>query len=172
MSRIILETDRLSLDELEAGRDELFIFQLLNEPGFLENIGDREIYDLDAASAYIEQRQGLSYRKNGFGLWRVVCRATGEAIGLCGLVRREGLAFPDLGYAYLEAAWSMGFAQEAAAATVAYARDQLHLKTLAAITKPSNKASMRVLEKVGFLFQRMIDLPGQDSPSTYFLLET
>jgi RimJ/RimL family protein N-acetyltransferase len=170
MTRQIFETERLVLDELTAGRDELFIFQLLNEPGFLENIGDREIYDLETASGYIEKSFGESYRKNGFGLWRVASRASGESLGLCGLVRRDGLEFPDLGYAFLESAWAKGYAQEAAAASVAYARDNLGMKTLAAITKPDNKASMRVLEKVGFKFQGMIDLPGSDTESTYFLV--
>jgi len=170
MSTVILETDRLILDELVAERDALFIFQLLNEPGFLENIGDREIYDLDAACGYIEDRQGRSYRENGFGLWRVTSRHSGDSLGLCGLVRREGLEFPDVGYAFLEIAWSKGYAQEAAAATIAHARDVLGLKTLAAITKPENKASQRVLEKVGFQFQGMIDLPGHEGPSTYFTI--
>lgn len=171
MSKVILETERLILDELQSGRNELFIFQLLNEPGFLENIGDREIYDLEAARGYIEDRVGSSYRENGFGLWRVVSRETGESLGLCGLVKREGLEFPDVGYAFLESAWSKGYAQEAAAATIAHARDVLGLKALAAITKPENKASIRVLEKVGFQFQRMIDLPGHDGPSTYFTID-
>jgi len=101
----------------------------------------------------------------------VTSRETGESLGLCGLVRREGLDFPDVGYAFLEFAWSRGYAREAAAATVAYAREKLAMKTLAAITKPDNKASMRVLEKVGFTFQGMIDLPGIEAPSTYFLIE-
>ena len=171
MSRQILETERLVLDELTAGRDELFIFQLLNEPGFLENIGDREIYDLEAASAYIENRQGRSYQENGFGLWRVTSRETGESLGLCGLVRRDGLDFPDVGYAFLESAWSKGYAREAAIATVAYARDSLGMRTLAAITKPDNQASIHVLEKVGFRFQGMINVPGHDAPTTYFLMD-
>ena len=170
MSRQILETERLVLDELTAGRDELFIFQLLNEPGFLENIGDREIYDLDAARGYIETRQRRSYRENGFGLWRVTSRNSGASLGLCGLVRRDGLAYPDIGYAFLETEWSKGYAQEAAAATIALARDKLGLKILAAITKPENKASQRVLEKIGFQFQGMIALPGHDGPSTYFTI--
>ncbi|OXE34907.1 MAG: GNAT family N-acetyltransferase [Phenylobacterium zucineum] len=170
MTTVILETERLILDELQAGRDDLFIFQLLNEPGFLENIGDREIDDLEAASDYIETRQVQSYRQNGFGLWRAVSRETGQSLGLCGLVKRDGLEFPDVGYAFLESAWAKGYASEAAAATLAYARDHLGLKTLAAITKPDNKASMRVLEKVGFQFRRMITLPGHDGPSTYFTI--
>lgn len=169
MTGPILTTERLVLDELALNRDELFIFQLLNEPGFLNNIGDREIHDLEAAADYIGNRVGQGYRDNGFGLWRVASRATGESLGLCGLVRRESLDFPDVGYAFLESAWGQGYAQEAASATVTHAREALGIKTLAAITKPENRASIRVLEKVGFTFQGMINLPGHEGPSTYFL---
>jgi RimJ/RimL family protein N-acetyltransferase len=87
-------------------------------------------------------------------------------------LRRAGLAVPDVGYAFLEGVWGQGLAQEAAAATVAYARDRLGLSSLAAIAKPDNKASLRVLEKVGFLNQGLIDLPGQAEPNAYFTLST
>ena len=99
-------------------------------------------------------------------------RESGQAVGLCGLLQRAGLAVPDVGYAFLESVWGQGLAQEAAAATVAYARDQLGLASLAAIAKPDNQASIRVLEKVGFLRQGLIDLPGQPLPNAYFTLQT
>jgi [ribosomal protein S5]-alanine N-acetyltransferase len=172
MTVSLITTRRLIFDELTVGRDEPFIFQLLNERGFIDNIGDRGITDLQAASAYIQDGQLRSYRENGFGLWRVCSRDSGQALGLCGLVRRAGLVVPDVGYAFLEGVWGQGLAQEAAAATVAYARDRLGLSSLAAIAKPDNKASLRVLEKVGFLNQGLIDLPGQAEPNAYFTLST
>ena len=112
----MITTRRLIFDELTVGRDEPFIFQLLNQRGFIDNIGDRGITDLQAASAYIQDGQLRSYRENGFGLWRVCSRDSGQALGLCGLVRRAGLAVPDVGYAFLEGVWGQGLAQEAAAA--------------------------------------------------------
>ena len=160
------------MDQLAIGRDEPFIYKLLNQRGFIDNIGDRGITDLQAASVYIQDGPQRSYRDHGFGLWRVCTRESGQAVGLCGLLQRAGLAVPDVGYAFLESVWGQGLAQEAAAATVAYARDQLGLASLAAIAKPDNQASIRVLEKVGFLRQGLIDLPGQPLPNAYFTLQT
>jgi hypothetical protein len=142
----LITTRRLIFDELAVGRDEPFIHRLLNERGFIDNIGDRGIRDLQAASAYIQDGPQRSYRENAFGLWRVCSRDSGQAVGLCGLVQRAGLAVPDVGYAFL----------------------QLGLASLAAIAKPDNQASIRVLEKVGFLRQGLIDLPGQPLPNAYF----
>lgn len=172
MTVSLITTRRLIFDELAVGRDEPFIYQLLNERGFIDNIGDRGIRDLEAAAAYIQDGPQRSYREHGFGLWRLRSRDVGQAVGLCGLVRRAGLAVPDVGYAFLEAVWGLGLAQEAAAATVAYARDRLGISHLEAIAKPDNKASLRVLEKVGFLRQGLIDLPGQAEPNAYFTLST
>ena len=165
---MILATERLVLDELVAERDALFMFELLNEPGFLDNIGDRGVTDLDGARAYIERAAVASYARNGFGLWRVVEAAGGRPVGICGLVRREGLDVPDIGYALLACAEGRGYATEAARATLAYARGTLGLTRIAAITGPDNKASIRVLEKIGLRFEKMLRVAGGDEASCYF----
>lgn len=165
----LIETERLELDELAVDRDELFVFQLLNEPGFLDNIGDREVNDLEGARAYIETGPVASYAANGFGLWRVVTKSDGHSIGICGLVRRDGLGDPDVGYAFLESSWGQGYAAEAAAATLVYARGKLGLERIVAITKPSNAASIRVLEKIGLTFDGVIQLPGHDGDSSFYV---
>ena len=103
MAAPILETRRLSLHELSAEVDEdaAFIFRLLNEPSFLKNIGDRGVHSLQDAYAYLRQGPMASYLANGFGLYRVQVKATGETAGMCGLVKRATLQDPDLGYALL-----------------------------------------------------------------------
>ena len=166
---MILETERLNLDELAVDRDELFIFELLNEPGFLDNIGDRGVRDLSAARDYIETGPARSYAEHGYGLWRVVEKASGEAIGICGLVKREGLDDPDVGYAFLESVWGQGYAAEAAGATMDFARKTLGIGKIVAITTPGNVASIRVLEKIGLKSEGMISLPGHDGESSYFV---
>lgn len=166
-----LETERLVLDELTAGRDELFIFELLNEPGFLENIGDRGVTDLAAATGYIENGPAASYAKRGFGLWRVVEKASGLSVGICGLIQREVLADPDVGYAILARFAGRGFAQEAAQACVDHGRSKLAMGKIVAITTPDNKASQRVLEKIGLKFDSVIQLPGHGGESAYFVSE-
>ncbi len=165
----IFETARLRLRELEVGRDEDFILTLLNTDGFLKFIGDRGVRDLDGAADYIRNGPGKSYVDNGFGLWVVELKSTGERIGLCGLVRREGLDHPDIGYAFLPDHGGQGYAVEAAGGTLAHGRARLGLWTLCAVTTPDNAASRRVLEKIGLVFQGLIVLPGRDDESTYYL---
>jgi RimJ/RimL family protein N-acetyltransferase len=162
----ILETERLALHELTAD-DAPFILELLMSRGFQENIGDRGVRDLEGARGYIE-RTRAAYAANGFGLWRCDVRATGEAVGICGLVKRDGLDHPDVGYAFLESFWGSGLASEAAAATLAYARETLGLPTVVAIVQPTNGGSIAVLRKIGMKAAGLIELPGHDEPSAYF----
>ena len=162
----ILETERLSLHELTP-QDAPFILELLMSRGFRENIGDRGVRDLDGARAYIE-RQREGYAANGFGLWRADVKASGETAGICGLVKRDGLDHPDVGYAFLEPFWGRGYASEVAAATLAYGREVLGLPAIVAITKPENAGSIAVLEKIGMKSLGLIKLAGHDEESTYF----
>ena len=164
---VVLETERLSLREVVAA-DAPFMLELLNSPGFLENIGDRGVRDEEQARAYIEERVLASYRDHGFGMWLAAQKADDAPVGLAGLVRREGLDVPDVGYAFIQKAWGRGYAQEAAAAVLAHARGALGIPKLAAITSPENFASMAVLRKIGFTFHGVIDLPGVEGESTYF----
>lgn len=164
---MVLETERLVLREGEDA-DAAFMLELLNSPGFLENIGDRNVRDEEQALGFIEERLRGSYREHGFGMWVTVQKSDRKPVGLAGLVRREGLDTPDVGYAFIQRAWGQGYAQEAAAAVLAHAQGPLGIPKLAAITKPENFASMAVLRKIGFAFQGMIQLPGVDGESTYF----
>lgn len=168
---MILETARLILDELAVGRDEMFVFELLNEPGFLDNIGDREVTDLEAATGYIEKGPAASYAANGFGLWRVILKAAGEPVGMSGLVKRDGLDDPDIGYAFLERHWGRGYAQEAGVAVLEYARNILNIPKIVAVTSLDNAASAAVLEKIGLTFAGEIQLPAHDASSRYFTTE-
>jgi len=164
---IVLETERLALREVEEA-DAPFVLELLNSPGFLENIGDRGVRTHAQASDYIRERMINGYRDLGYGMWLALQRVDSAPVGLAGLVKREGLEDPDLGYAFAERAWGRGYAQEAAAAVLAHSRERLGIARLAAITSPENFASMAVLRKVGFTFQGMIELPGIERESTYY----
>lgn len=163
----ILETERLLLREVVPD-DARFMLQLLNSPGFLENIGDRGVRDEDQARAYIEDRVLGSYRDHGFGMWLTIQKNDRMPVGLAGLVRREGLEMPDVGYAFIQRVWGRGYAQEAAAAVLAHAQGALGIPKLAAITSPENFASMAVLRKIGFTYHGMVELPGIERESTYF----
>jgi RimJ/RimL family protein N-acetyltransferase len=142
--------------------DAEFILELLNEPSFIQNIGDRHVRTLDDARSYIVDGPMASYEKNRFGLYLVVLKETGESLGMCGLIRRNGLDDVDIGYALLPRFWSKGYAVEAAEAMKAHAKDAIGLKRLVAITDPANPGSIRVLEKIGLRFERMIRLSEDD----------
>jgi RimJ/RimL family protein N-acetyltransferase len=163
----VLRTSRLALRHLTE-EDAPFILELLNERGFLENIGDRGVRDLEGARRYVSEGPGASYQQNGYGLWLTALREGGEPIGICGLVKREGLENADIGYAFLERFWGQGYAVEAAEAVLDHARGVIGLDKVVAITTPGNAGSIAVLEKIGFKFEKMIQLPGHAGESSYF----
>jgi RimJ/RimL family protein N-acetyltransferase len=159
----IIRTSRVSLRELDFG-DAEFILELLNEAGFIRYIGDKGVRTLADARDYILQGPMDSYARNGFGLYATCLRdvpagaPAGTPIGICGLVKRDGLTDPDVGFAFLSRYWSRGYAVESAAAVVAHATKVLNLARVVAITSPDNTQSIAVLEKIGLKFERAIRL--------------
>jgi [ribosomal protein S5]-alanine N-acetyltransferase len=153
--RSVAETARLRLRELEAA-DAPFILELLTDPDFRANVGDRGVYDLEGARRYSEQSAGASYRTHGFGLWLVERRSDARPLGLCGLLRRDSHPDTELGFALLPHARGQGYALEAAAATLEVARTRFGLERLVAITAPANSASIRLLERLAFRYQRTV----------------
>lgn len=166
----IFETERLLLRQLSTG-DADFILELLNEPSFIQNIGDRGVRTLADANQYIMNGPVASYAKNGFGLYLVVLKKTNESIGICGVIKRDGLEDVDIGYAFLPRFWSKGYAVESALATKSYAKNVIGLKRIVAITDPANRDSIRVLEKIGLSFERMIRLSDDDIELKLFAVE-
>ncbi len=158
----VLQTPRLSLREFTL-EDGGFALELLNEPSFLRFIGDKGVRTLGDAEEYLELGPIDSYRRNGFGLY-AVCVGGGAAapIGMCGLVRREGLDDPDIGFAFLERHWGRGYAVEAAAAVLDHGSRTLALPRIVAITSPDNWGSIRVLEKIGLKFARLVSWEGKE----------
>ena len=164
----ILETRRLALRLIEVG-DAAFILQLLNEPSFLRFIGDRGVRTLDDARAYIEQGPIASYRRHGLGLWLAQRRDDGTPIGMCGLLKRDNLDDIDIGFAYLPAYWGQGYAYEAAAAVKDHGRRVLGLPRIVAIVSPDNAGSIRLLERIGLVFERRIELNGDGRETSLYV---
>jgi ribosomal-protein-alanine N-acetyltransferase len=133
---------------------------LLNEPSFIRNIGDRGVRTVEDARDYIMRGPIASYARFGFGLYLVQLKALLLPIGICGILKRDELPEPDIGFAFLPAYWSQGYALEAAAAVRDYARDTLDMPRLLAIVSPSNVTSTRLLERLGFTFESMTQLDG------------
>lgn len=158
----ILRTDRLTLREL-AESDADFIHGLLNEPSFLRYIGDRGVRTPEDARAYIRNGPMASYAAHGFGLWLVVRNEDGAPLGMCGLLKREALDDVDLGFAYRPAFWRQGYAVEAGRAVLDLARDRFGLERVVAITLEENTGSIAVLQRLGFAFERVAQMPGDDA---------
>lgn len=144
------------------------MLELLNEPSFIQNIGDRGVRTVDEARAYVRRSAVASYERNGFGLYMVELKETGEPVGICGLVRRNGLEDVDVGFAFLPRYWSKGYASESATAVVVYAREALGIGRVVGIVSPGNVGSIRVLERLGLRFERMMRLaPDDDEVALY-----
>lgn len=157
---VVAETARLRLRRLTEG-DAPLMLELLNDPAWLRGIGDRHVRTLDEARAYLQRGALADYARLGFGPLCVELRASGDAIGICGLFQRAALPQPDLGYALLSRAHGRGLATEAAAAVLAWARRDLRLARVLAVVAPHNAASARVLEKLGFRAEGEVELaPG------------
>jgi [ribosomal protein S5]-alanine N-acetyltransferase len=165
----ILTTQRTQLRELAVG-DAEFIRALLNDAAFLRFIGDRQVRTVEDAATFIESRYRQSYRDHRYGLWAVVPTATGEPVGICGFVRREGLEHPDIGFAFLQQFTGQGYASEAAAGTLAYGRDTLGLTRVLAIVQRDNERSIRLLTSLGFVFARSVTLPSAPNETLELLV--
>ncbi|WP_374604197.1 GNAT family N-acetyltransferase [Arenimonas sp.] len=160
MPQTLPGTDRFRLRELRED-DAAFALALLNDPDFLHHIADRGVRDLDQASAYLREGPIASYARYGFGLWAVEMKDDGRVAGLCGLVRRELLPAPDLGYAFLPAWRGQGLARVAARLCLDLAFGPLALPRVLAIVTVGNTASRRVLESVGMRLQGPRTLQGE-----------
>jgi RimJ/RimL family protein N-acetyltransferase/protein tyrosine phosphatase (PTP) superfamily phosphohydrolase (DUF442 family) len=153
------ETARLRLRRLEPG-DAPFILRLVNEPSWLRFIGDRGVHDLEGARRYIAEGPRRLYEQYGFGLFLVERSADSQPLGLCGLIKRDTLPDVDIGFAFLPEHWSQGYAREAAAATLRYARERHRLPRVIAITSLDNVASGRLLERIGLQPEGTVRLAG------------
>jgi RimJ/RimL family protein N-acetyltransferase len=157
----LLETNRLVIDYLNQD-DAAFILKLVNTPGWLQYIGDRNVKSLEDARRYLENGPLKSYQQWGFGLYRVALNHTNTAIGICGLIKREGLDDVDIGFALLPEYSGKGYAYESAEAVLTLAKNHFHMRRIVAITQVDNAASLKLLQKLGLRFEKMVRLENDD----------
>jgi RimJ/RimL family protein N-acetyltransferase len=156
----VVETERLTLRRLTV-EDAPFMLDLLNQPSFLQFIGDRGVRTLEDARAYILKGPVEMYERHGFGIYLTSLKREGTPIGTCGLIKRDSLEDVDIGFAFLPDFWGQGYAYEAASAVLAYGKNDLSLQRIVAITAQDNRSSIRLLEKIGLRFERLIRLNGE-----------
>ena len=163
----ILETERTILREV-VENDAEFILDLLNQPSFIKFIGDRNLRNAEQARDYIESRFTESYKKFGFGMWAVELKETSESIGICGFVRRDSLPDADIGFAFLPQYEKKGYAFESAFAALQYGRTVLNLSRVLAIVSQINESSVKLLEKLDFKYERLIEMAGEEEELKLF----
>jgi [ribosomal protein S5]-alanine N-acetyltransferase len=161
----VIETDRLVLRHLTVD-DAPFMLRLLNDPGFLEYIGDKGVRTLEDARQHILTGPMDMYARYGHGLY-LVERRNGTPIGTCGLLKRDTLEHVDIGYAFMPDYRGQGYALEAATGVMAYARQTLHLERIVAIVSKHNHASVALLMKIGFEYERVVTLPNGDQVNLF-----
>lgn len=163
----ILKTERLNLRKFRIDDTE-FIIDLVNSPGWIEFIGDRNIKTLEEAKNYLANGPIKSYAVNGYGLSLVELKNEKIPIGMCGIIKRDNLENPDIGFAFLPDFTGKGYAFEIANATMSYAKEKLNLSIIYAITVSNNKPSINLLEKLGMKFIKLFCLPNDDEELMLF----
>jgi [ribosomal protein S5]-alanine N-acetyltransferase len=166
---LVAETERLELREFTAA-DAPFVLRLLNEPSFIHNIGDRGVRTADDASRYLRDGPIASYAQHRHGLYLVALKSSSQPIGMSGLLKRDEVHDVDLGYAFLPEFWSNGYAREAAVAVLGIARE-LRLPRIAAFVSPGNAASIRLLQKLGFVHAGETKLQGGAAAVSVYRLQ-
>ncbi|WOH39215.1 GNAT family N-acetyltransferase [Thalassotalea fonticola] len=150
--------------------DAAFILILLNEPSFITNIGDKQVRTLSDALNYIKTGPQQMYKDFGFALHIVCLKGSNKPIGMCGLLKRDTLPEPDIGFAFLELYSGKGYGYESAKAVLDFEVQDKQLKTVLAITAVDNPASRALLLKLGFSFNKQVQLEGMDKDSNLYQL--
>ena len=163
---IVLTTERLILRWLTLD-DAAFILELLNDPAWLRFIGDKGVHSQDDSRDYLRKGPLAMYERHGFGLYLVERKDGRVPIGMCGLIKRDSLEDVDIGFAYLPAYRTQGYAYEAAAAVLVHGRSDFGLQRIVAITSPDNTRSIALLERLGMTFGRMVKLSADDEVRLY-----
>ena len=150
--RVVMETRRLVVREW---RDEDLdpLAALLGDPETMRYYP--RPHTRQEARDWIE-RNRARHRLNGFGMWAVEDRATGEFVGNCGPAVQivEGLAEVEIGWHVIRSRWRQGIAAEAASAVRDYAFGPLGLRRLIALVRPENEPSAGVARKIGMAVER------------------
>lgn len=147
MMEEILNTRRLSLREMEQA-DLPALCKMLQDPAVM--YAYEHAFTDTEAQEWLTKQKGR-YQADGFGLWAVILRETGEMIGQCGLTMQDvnGKQVPEVGYLFQKAFWHQGYASEAAIACKEYAFTTLDVREVFSIIRDNNIASQKVAEKNG-----------------------
>eukprot|EP01132_Coremiostelium_polycephalum_P010758 gene10758-13171_t len=152
---IVTESERLTIHKVTLN-DTQFIYDLWNDPVVVDYISNRGIDTLELASKYIEDAPMKSYRENGYGIYVLRLKTTGEPIGMCGFVKYPPVFYDDeinIGYSLLSKYRSQGYVFESATTLMEYGRKQYNMTNIIGVTTQRNLKSKAVLEKLGLKYK-------------------
>lgn len=133
--------------------DASFIVELLNTDGWIKNIGDRNIRSQKDARGYIEKVNNNPH----ITYWTVKLKKEELPIGLVTIIKRDYLPSKDVGFAFLPQFFHKGYAFEATKAVLLAMVSSNGLDIILAISQPDNKSSIKLIEKLGLKFEKMIN---------------
>ncbi|WP_034060881.1 GNAT family N-acetyltransferase [Lacinutrix jangbogonensis] len=152
---IVAKTDRLIISQFTI-EDASFFMALVNTPNWIKYIGDRNIKTTEQAEERITNGHLKSYKTHGFGFYILRLKDSLKPIGTCGLIKRETLDTIDFGFAMLPEYEGLGFGFESSQAILKLAKEVLQIEKLVAITLETNKNSIKLLQKLGFHFEKIV----------------
>lgn len=151
-----IQTDRLQIEDLTHA-DASFLIELVNTPGWLEFIGNRNVYNLFDAQNYI---QNILDNEN-YRYWTVKLQHSNIPIGLISLIKREYLDNYDIGFAFLPQYCNLGYAFEASQAVINKITISPQFEVLLATTLPNNLHSIKLLKRLRFSFVKEITVTDE-----------
>ena len=166
----ILETARLRLRTITPD-DAAFYYALVNDPTWLQFIGDKGIRSVEQACTAIIDGPMAMQQRHGHSLYVMERKEDGQALGLCGLIRRDFLPDVDIGYAIRPEHFGRGYTYEAAQAVLELARGPLGISRVLGLTAPGNVNSIRLLNKLGLRFEEIKLLPPGDRPTNIYAID-
>ncbi|WP_378177849.1 GNAT family N-acetyltransferase [Aquimarina sp. SS2-1] len=149
-------------------KDTADMFRLHSNPNVQKYTGEPPVASLEEMEQAIQARI-INYKKYGYGRWATFLKDKMKFVGWAGLAYLPEFDEIDLGYRFLPEYWGMGVATEASRAILEYGFKHLKLKRIIAIAIKENKASIRVMEKVGMQFDKFAPYePGGEDVAWYW----
>jgi len=153
----IIETERLYLRQLNVN-DADYFYRLNLDKDVLKYTGDKPFFDLNSSKLFLDNYD--HYKKFGLGRWAVIYKENSEFLGWCGLKFTEERNEYDIGFRFFKKYWNKGYATESAKSCIDYGLGKLQLREIIGRAMKENKASIRVLEKIGLEYNRDFDFEG------------
>jgi RimJ/RimL family protein N-acetyltransferase len=135
---------------MDPERDASYFYEMNLDPEVLKYTGDLPFKSLEESKGFIE-KYVLLYEEVGFARWTVESRETREYLGFCGLKEQDENLI-DLGFRLMKKHWGLGYASEAALASLEFGFHELMLPEIIGRVARDNQRSIHVLEKCGFSY--------------------